>query len=59
MYDIKGKLKEAGLTQSDLAGRLGIRNKTISWWVTGRQETPGYAQAYLNLYISVKELLKA
>ena len=49
--------KEAGLTQASLARRLDVWDKTVSAWVTGNQ-TPGYAKAYLELYIMCKNVLK-
>ena len=45
-----------GMTQSELAKRLGIHPNTVTNWAKGKP-MPGPAVAYMRLYAKVKDLL--
>lgn len=51
------RLKErCGLSNVEVAKRLGVHPNTVSQWATGARDVPGPVRAYLELYASVKEL---
>ena len=49
-------LGRAGMTQVELARRLGVHPNTVSQWAGGKR-MPGPAMAYLKLYGQIKDLL--
>ena len=48
-------LSRSGLSKRELARRLGMHTNTVSRWT----ELPGYARAYLTLYVAIKDLAGA
>lgn len=47
-------LARSGLSRAELARRLRVHPATVSRW---GEEVPGYALAYLELYVSIRESL--
>lgn len=49
--NIKRARKEKGLTQNELAGKLGVSQKTISKYETGEQIPDGFKIVYIARYL--------
>lgn len=47
--EFRAAMKALGLSQRDLAFRLGVALSTVSAWATGKVPVPKYASAYLEL----------
>lgn len=54
MCEFEDLLRRSGLSRASLARRLGIHPGTVSRW----REAPGYAVAYLRLYVRIRELIE-
>lgn len=55
--DLARLLRDAELTQSDLARIIRVHPTTVSRWATERCELPGAVEAYLELRIQVIQAL--
>lgn len=53
--DLKHSLKTLGWSQTRLAEVLGVTNKTVSEWATGKTAVPKHVDAYLDLALKVQE----
>ncbi len=58
MADNEGKkiCAELGITQKELAKRMGVLDQTISDWATEKNPTPLYATAFFGLLRKEREL---
>jgi transcriptional regulator with XRE-family HTH domain len=54
IYEFKKKRKEAGLTQKELAFKIGIDQSTISKWEMGKHPIP----EWVNKLIELMQLIK-
>ena len=45
--EFRDALRGLGLSQKDLALRLGLALSTVNRWAKGKAPVPGYARAYL------------
>lgn len=54
--EFRAAMKALGLSQRDLASRLGVALSTVSAWATGKAPVPKYASAYLELLAAVAPL---
>lgn len=51
--DFRSLLSRAGMSQSELARRLGVFPSTVSGW---GDDPPEYALTYLELYVSMRRI---
>lgn len=54
MNELKQKLREAGLTQKQLAKTLGLSESWVSGMCNDRVSVPKYVDAYLDFYLAVQ-----
>ena len=47
-------MRESGLSQADIARRVGVHPNTVSAWSLGRHRVPVAVLAYLDLLIQVR-----
>lgn len=55
---MKQLLKQAGLTQTQLAHKVGYDNNTISRMASGQLPVNTAVRAYLELYIKCKDIVE-
>jgi len=55
---VKKTCKELGITQKELAEKIGVSKTTISDWSVGKTQIPKMAQNLLNLLTEQKEHLR-
>jgi hypothetical protein len=48
--DLRGFLREVGLSQADLAGLLDVTPRAVTFWLTAERTIPGPVQAYARLF---------
>lgn len=53
MSDFRDLLRRSGLTKAQLAKHLELHQNTVTNW---GNDAPGYALAYLRLYVRIKEV---
>lgn len=46
---LRSDLKSIGWSQGELSRKLGVGQDTVSRWVTGKCEVPGYAIEYMRV----------
>lgn len=51
--DLKSRLAELGITQTEFARLIGVTPRAVTLWVTEERAIPGSADAYLRLLLSV------
>ena len=59
---VKKTCKELGITQKELAEKIGISEKTISGWANSKKSLPKYFLKVINLLqieISYRDILRA
>ncbi len=54
---IKDKIHAAGFTQASLAKAIEVHPNTVNGWSTGRIKEPALLHRYLDLVISLKNII--
>lgn len=58
-HDLLRAMGRFGLTQIELAEELGVRQSSVSRWLSGKTGVPGYVETWVNLKESEHERQEA